>query len=297
MTKPTDLKERLTEMSAKKLIKLIMPPRIVLVVRIRNQFEPTVRGVEVKLTKEQRRDLSLHSTREQILPDCCLRFITDGSDDRCDEPTSRDIVWMKAIVDAMPDMVDGEQLACDPAAATAAIRQIVDERDETLIENKRMKSFYSTEFASLQQKLHAVERDNRRLHEQLIKVQHENKRLTRELDEAQAEANRLRDRLCFDSGGSDKIDELEQAIQFLQSNLEVVIREREEMRSRVADLQREIESRRKTILTSIESFSHMINYINRLQKELAKYNPESSTPREFASASAKIEEGGDGEVR
>ena len=48
----------------------------------------------------------------------------------------------------------------------------------------------------------------------------ENARLRRELARVSEERDRYYDRLEFDPGGSDKIDELEQSIQFLRHDLE-----------------------------------------------------------------------------
>lgn len=61
------------------------------------------------------------------------------------------------------------------------------------------------------------------------------RKLEKQRDAARAEVERWTQRLQIDPGGSDKIDELEQALQFLRHSIEVLTRERDELRG---DLQR-----------------------------------------------------------
>ena len=59
-------------------------------------------------------------------------------------------------------------------------------------------------------------------------------RLQHERDEARAEAARLRERLQFDPGGSDKIDELEDAVKYLRNDVEKAAWEITKLRNALA---------------------------------------------------------------
>jgi hypothetical protein len=60
------------------------------------------------------------------------------------------------------------------------------------------------------------------------------KQVLKQRDEARAEAARLRERLQFDPGGSDKIDELEDAVKYLRDDVEKAAWEITKLRNALA---------------------------------------------------------------
>lgn len=71
--------------------------------------------------------------------------------------------------------------------------------------------------------------------------------LIRLRDDHNAEIKRLRDRLQFDPGGSDKIDELEQCIEFLRHDLAISQKERDDARTDYAVASTELEQLKEQI--------------------------------------------------